>query len=58
VQNEGLGLLLIEHDIDFVTSIADEIAVLADGRILINRPVNRVVHNEKVREFYLGEKNA
>jgi branched-chain amino acid transport system permease protein len=56
VQDEGLGLLLIEHDIDFVTSIADRIAVLADGRILVNGPVDRVIHNEKVRELYLGEK--
>lgn len=58
VQNEGLGLLLIEHDIDFVTSIADQIAVLADGRILVNGPVDRVIHNEKVRELYLGENSA
>jgi len=54
-QEAGLGLLLIEHDIDFVKSIAQEIAVLVDGIIIASGSVEQVVNNPKVNELYLGD---
>ena len=58
MQNEGLGLLLIEHDIDFVKSIADQISVLVDGQVMVNGSAESVINNSLVRELYLGEKIA
>jgi len=56
VRTEGIGLLLIEHDMDFVKAIADQISVLVDGRIVANGSVEEVVANNIVREFYMGER--
>jgi branched-chain amino acid transport system permease protein len=43
VRRHKLGLLLIEHDLDFVKSIAQRLTVLGNGRILSDGAVAAVI---------------
>jgi ABC-type branched-subunit amino acid transport system ATPase component/ABC-type branched-subunit amino acid transport system permease subunit len=52
---EGWGLLLIEHDLRFVTAVAEHLMVMEDGKVLTDGPVNDVLADERVRRVYLGE---
>jgi branched-chain amino acid transport system permease protein len=52
---EGWGLLLIEHDLRFVTSIAEQMMVMVDGKVLTEGSINDVLADERVRQVYLGE---
>jgi branched-chain amino acid transport system permease protein len=54
VHRHGLGLLLIEHDLDFVKSIADRLTVLANGGVLADGAVEEVIRNPEVNQVYLG----
>ncbi|MEM8618621.1 MAG: ABC transporter ATP-binding protein [Actinomycetota bacterium] len=44
VDDRGLAMLFITHDLGLVHDIADDVAVLHDGRICEAGPVERVVH--------------
>ncbi|GGH62945.1 ATP-binding cassette domain-containing protein [Frigidibacter albus] len=51
---EGLGILLVEHDMDFVMSLTDRIVVLDFGtRIAAGLP-DEIRKNPRVQEAYLG----
>ena len=50
-----LTLLLIEHDMDVVFDMADQITVLDYGRVLISGPPGEIRGSSIVREIYLGE---
>ena len=52
---EGWGLLAIEHDLRFVTDIAEQMMVMVDGQVLTEGAVNEVLADERVRQVYLGE---
>jgi ABC-type branched-subunit amino acid transport system ATPase component len=52
---EGWGLLLIEHDLRFVTSIAEQMMVMVDGKVLTEGSITDVLADERVRQVYLGE---
>jgi ABC-type branched-subunit amino acid transport system ATPase component/ABC-type branched-subunit amino acid transport system permease subunit len=52
---EGWGLLVIEHDLRFVTSIAEQMMVMVDGQVLTEGAINDVLADERVRQVYLGE---
>ncbi|MEO1719937.1 MAG: ATP-binding cassette domain-containing protein [Pseudomonadota bacterium] len=47
-------ILLIEHDMDAVFSLADRITVLDYGRVIASGPVEEVRGNKAVQEAYLG----
>jgi branched-chain amino acid transport system ATP-binding protein len=50
------SILLIEHDMDVVFSLADRISVLVNGgRIATDTPQN-IRQNPEVRRAYLGDK--
>ncbi len=49
-----MALLLIEHDMDIVFDVADEISVLHFGEILESGPAERIRSSAKVQEVYLG----
>lgn len=53
-REHGLGLLLIEHDIEFVKAIADRLTVLAEGSVLADGTVAEVLGNPLVQQVYLG----
>ncbi|HYZ92905.1 MAG TPA: MFS transporter [Actinomycetota bacterium] len=50
----GASLLLIEHDMPLVTSVADEIIALDLGRVIVRGAPRDVVKHPAVIEAYLG----
>ncbi len=48
-------ILLIEHDMDVVFSLADRISVLVYGEIVASGSVDEIRNNKLVKEAYLGE---
>jgi branched-chain amino acid transport system ATP-binding protein len=52
--SEGLGILLVEHDIDLVMSVCSTIHVLDFGAILAVGSPKKVQADERVRAAYLG----
>lgn len=49
-----LGIIMIEHDMEVVFSLADRITVLYYGEVLASGLPQEVAENERVREVYLG----
>ncbi len=47
-------VVLIEHDMDVVFKIADEIAVLAFGSKLASGTPKEISSNQQVKEVYFG----
>ncbi|NWF53786.1 MAG: ABC transporter ATP-binding protein [Syntrophaceae bacterium] len=55
---EGKTLVIIEHDMDVVFSLADRITVLHYGQILATGPPAEIRQNQAVKDAYLGELEA
>jgi len=51
----GRTLVIIEHDMDVVFSLADTISVLHYGKILVSDTPNRIRNDQRVKDAYLGE---
>jgi len=49
------SVVVVEHDMDFVRSIAKKVSVLHQGSILAEGTMDEVQNNQKVIEVYLGE---
>jgi branched-chain amino acid transport system ATP-binding protein len=52
----GLTLVVIEHDMAFVRDIAQRVTVLHQGRIFADGPLDEVTRRQDVRDIYLGRK--
>jgi branched-chain amino acid transport system ATP-binding protein len=52
---EDKTLVIIEHDMDVVFSLADRITVLHLGTILASGPPEEIRENKAVKDAYLGE---
>ena len=50
----GAGVLVIDHDLGFITRISDHIVVLNEGRVLAEGTPEEVRSNPLVAEAYLG----
>ncbi len=51
-------LLMVEHDMDAVFTLADQLSVLVDGRIIATDTVEAIRANTEVQRAYLGESHA
>jgi branched-chain amino acid transport system ATP-binding protein len=51
---QGRTLVLVEHDMDAVFSIADRITVLVGGRVLETGTPDQIRASARVRDAYLG----
>ena len=49
-----VDIIIIEHDMEVVFGIADDITVLAQGAVLVTGSPDEISNNERVREAYLG----
>ena len=47
-------LVVVEHDMSFVKSIADVISVMHQGSMLAEGPLSEIEQHSKVKEVYLG----
>jgi branched-chain amino acid transport system ATP-binding protein len=54
--NQEAALIIVEHDMHFIRSIAKTVTVFHQGRVLIEAPVDEVLNDPKVRDVYLGRK--
>jgi branched-chain amino acid transport system ATP-binding protein len=52
---EGLTMLLIEHDVTFVTRLADRITVLDLGEVIAEGTPGEISSDERVIRAYLGD---
>ncbi|MFL5306079.1 MAG: ATP-binding cassette domain-containing protein, partial [Polyangia bacterium] len=48
-------IVVVEHDMEFVRSIARNVTVLHEGRVLAEGPMAQVQKDPRVIEVYLGE---
>ena len=51
----GRAVLLIEHDMDAVFSIADDLTVMVEGKVLASGVPEAIRRDPAVRSAYLGE---
>ncbi len=54
-RERGVTVILIEHDMDIVFSVADEITVLHQGAVVAHGTPQEIRANEEVQRIYLGE---
>ena len=55
---EGVSVLAVEHDMDFVRQVASRVTVLHLGRIFAQGTIDEIVADERVAEIYLGHPHA
>jgi ABC-type branched-subunit amino acid transport system ATPase component/branched-subunit amino acid ABC-type transport system permease component len=58
VEERGIGVLLVEHDMDLVMSICDHIYVLDFGKLIFDGTPSEVASSELVQAAYLGAPEA
>ncbi|MCP4970587.1 MAG: urea ABC transporter ATP-binding protein UrtD [Arcobacter sp.] len=49
------SVVVVEHDMEFIRSIAKKVTVLHEGSVLAEGSMQDIQENEKVRKVYLGE---
>jgi len=54
LKKQGETIFLIEHDMGFVKSVADEVIVLENGKILAKGTYSEIMKNKKVLKTFIG----
>ncbi len=55
LQDSGLTILVVEHDMAFVREVADAVTVLHQGKIFAEGSVGEITASEAVKAIYLGK---
>lgn len=55
INNNGITILFIDHDMEFVRSLAKQVTVLHLGKKFAEGTIEEIENNEKVVEIYLGQ---
>jgi branched-chain amino acid transport system ATP-binding protein len=58
IREQGITVLLVEHDMSLVMSISDEIAVLSYGQKIADDQPLAIQKNQEIIRVYLGEDHA
>jgi ABC-type branched-subunit amino acid transport system ATPase component len=58
LRTQGQTLLLVEHDMELVMDLADQVVVLDSGRIIACGTPDEIQRNPRVLEAYLGSMEA
>ena len=53
-QRDGMSILVIEHDLQFMRDLAEEAIVLAEGKVVAAGETNEVLSRPEVLEAYVG----
>ncbi len=54
--NADAAIIIVEHDMQFIQSIARKVTVFNQGAIMVEDDVAAVMANRQVRDVYLGKK--
>ena len=54
----GVGVLVIDHNLGFVLELADRVHVLESGRVIASGTPDEIGADAKVREIYLGSEES
>src|SRR5262245_400872 len=54
LNESGLTIVVVEHDISFVREVARKVTVLHQGRIFAEGTIDQITGHDEVREIYLG----
>ena len=52
--NRTAAVVIVEHDMQFIRSIASRVTVFHRGAVLMEDDVDRVLADARVRDVYLG----
>ena len=55
LKKQGETIFIIEHDMNFILNLADEIIVIDEGRIIAIDTPSKIKNNKKVLEAYFGK---
>lgn len=55
LKEKGETILIIEHDMNFVLNLADEVIVMDEGKVIAQGKPEQIKNNKKVLEAYLGD---
>jgi len=58
IKEEGMSILIVEHDLDLIWGVSENVHFMAEGEILIQGPPDEVRKNKTVVKKYMGEGNA
>ncbi|CAM3627561.1 Branched-chain amino acid ABC transporter ATPase [Bordetella sputigena] len=58
LREDGLTVLLIEHDLELVRLLCDDVVVMAEGAFLTRGSYDEVIANPAVQDAYLGRRHA
>jgi neutral amino acid transport system ATP-binding protein len=56
-ERDGVTLLIVEHDLDFVMRASDRVIVMNDGRVIAQGSPDEVRVDERVVDAYLGKRH-
>jgi ABC-type branched-subunit amino acid transport system ATPase component len=57
-KEEGMSILIVEHDLDLIWGVSENVYFMAEGEILIQGPPDEVRKNKTVVKKYMGEGDA
>lgn len=58
LRDEGMTIVLVEHDMDVVMDVSDWVACFAEGQLIAEGTPDSIRRNEAVIEAYLGVKRS